>query len=60
MKYIKRCWQIIKLIVEKNKLISVNKRFKQNRRIIEDGKGIVDRFNNFFANVGSTLAKAMP
>ena len=57
---IKRCWQIIKLIINKNKNISVNKRFKHNGKIVEDGKEIADRFNNFFVNVGSTLAKAIP
>ena len=57
---IKRCWQIIKLIINKNKNISVNKRFKHNGKIVEDGKEIADIFNNFFVNVGSTLAKAIP
>ena len=57
---IKRCWQIIKLIINKNKNISVNKRFKHNGKIVEDGKEIADRFNDFFVNIGSTLAKAIP
>ena len=57
---VKRCWQIIKLIINKNKNVSVNKRFKHNGKIVEDGKEIADRFNNFFVNVGSTLAKAIP
>ena len=40
--------------------MSVTKRFLYNGKIVEDGKEIADRFNNFFVNVGSTLAKAIP
>ena len=56
---VKRCWQILKMIINKNKNMSVTKRFLHNGKIV-DGKEIADRFNNFFVNVGSTLAKAIP
>ena len=57
---VKRCWQIIKMSINKNTNMSVTKRFLHNGKIIEDGKEIADRFNNFFVNDGSTLAKAIP
>ena len=57
---IKRYWQIIKLIININNNTSVNKRFKHNGKIVEDGKKIADRCNNFLVNVGSTLSKAIP
>ena len=40
--------------------MSVTKHFLYNGKIVEDGKEIADRFNSFFVNVGSTLAKATP
>ena len=35
-------------------------KFKSNGTIIDDGIGIANKFNNFFVNVGNTLAKSIP
>ena len=56
----KRCWQIVKMIINKNAYMSVTKRVLHNGKMVEDGKEIADSFNDFFVNVGSTLAKAIP
>ena len=42
------------MIINKNTNMSVTKRFLHNGKIVEDGKEIADRFNNFFVNVWST------
>ena len=48
------------MIIDKNTNMSVTKRFLRNGKIVEDCKEIADRLNNFFVNVGSALAKAIP
>ena len=35
-------------------------KFKSNGTIIDDGIDIANKFNNFFVNVGNTLAKSIP
>ena len=35
-------------------------KFKSNGTIIDDGIDIANEFNNFFVNVGNTLAKPIP
>ena len=40
---LKRCWQIIKMIINKNTNMSVPKRFLHNGKIVEDGKKLQKR-----------------
>ena len=35
-------------------------KFKSNGTVIDDGIDIANKFNNFFVNVGNTLAKSIP
>ena len=39
---------------------SINTKFKCNDKITEDGHVIFNKFNNFFVNVATTLAKNIP
>ena len=45
------------MIINKRKYTPANSKFKCKDSVIEDGKLISDKFNNFFVNVGPTLAK---
>ena len=54
---VKKCWQVIKLIINKRKCKPICKEFKCNGTTIKDGQIIAKKFNNFFINVGSSLSK---
>ena len=54
---VKKCWQVIKLIINKRKCKPICKEFKCNGTTIKDGQIIANKFNNFFINVGSSLSK---
>ena len=58
---LKKSWSIIKGIINKNKRQENQKKFKLNDGSITDNKQVIsDRFNDFFVNIGPTLAKAIP
>ena len=57
---IKKSWQIIKFVINKRKYKMPCTKFKSNGTIIDDGIDIANKFNNFFVNVGNTLAKSIP
>ena len=57
---VKKCWQIMKMIINKRKYKPVCKKFKHNDQVIENGHDIANQFNRFFVNVGSTLANKIP
>ena len=57
---IKKLWQIIKAVINKRKHKAVCTKFKCNDITITDGKDIANRFNNFFVNIGASLAKNIP
>ena len=57
---IKKSWQIIKTVINKRKHNAVCTKFKCNDITITDGKDIANRFNNFFVNIGASLAKNIP
>ena len=57
---IKKSWQIIKTVINKRKHNAVCTKFKCNDTTITDGKDIANRFNNFFVNIGASLAKNIP
>ena len=50
----------MKGVINKNKYKPSCNKFNYNGRIIDDGKSIADRFNNFFVNVGANLASKIP
>ena len=57
---VKKSWQVIKTVINKRKYKPMNTKFKCNDKITEDGQVISDKFNNFFVNVDTTLAKNIP
>ena len=57
---IKKSWQVIKSIINKRKYAPISNKFKDNDKIISDGNIIANKLNNFFINVGKTLAKTIP
>ena len=56
----KKTWQILKEIINKNKKTSISSRFMVNNQIIINKQDIADGFNSFYVNVGPTLAKKIP
>ena len=57
---LKKSWQVIKMIINKRKCSPTRSKFKYNGSVIEDGKIIANKFNDFFINVGPSLAKKIP
>ena len=55
---IKQTWELINEIVKRKKKVPVNiTEFKHNNKSVTDGEEIVNRFNDYFANVGYDLAR---
>ena len=53
-------WKILNSIIKKGKVKNVYpNQFKKDNLIIHESKEIVNEFNNFFVNVGPTLASAI-
>ena len=57
---IKKSWQVIKSIIDKRKYCPDNLKLKYNGDVISDGKTVANKFNNFFVNVGESLANEIP
>ena len=58
---IKKTWQIIKNIVNKNKASQLQNKFKLNDGSFStDGYVISNKFNDFFVNIGPNLAAKIP
>ena len=58
---IKKTWQTMKNIINKNKTKKVQDKFKLNdESMISDKSVISNRFNEFFVNIGPNLAKMIP
>ena len=57
---LKKSWQVIKMIINKRKCSPTCSKFNYNGSVIEDGNIIVNKFTDFFINVGPSLAKKIP
>ena len=58
---IKKTWQIMKNIINKNKSKKVQEKVKLNdESMISDKSVISNKFNEFFVNIGPNLAKKIP
>ena len=58
---LKKTWQIMKNVVNKNKVKNVNSKFRLNDGSLTENKSMIsDKFNEFFVNVGPNLAKKIP
>ena len=56
---LKKSWQVIKAVINKRKYTPVNSKFKVNGTTTNDGNVIANKFNTFFVNVGTVLAKSI-
>jgi hypothetical protein len=56
----KKTWQIIKTLLGKNMLSVPVESFKCSSTLISDKNEIANKFNEFFVNVGPTLAAKIP
>ena len=57
---LKKSWQVIKAVINKRKYTPINTKFKVNDATTNDGNVIANKFNKFFVNVGTVLAKSIP
>ena len=55
----RKTWEIIKMVINKNKNKTTNSEFLVNNRLTTDKTKVVNGFNKYFVSVGATLAKAM-
>ena len=56
----KKSWNVMKSIINRNKVHIYQTKFKHNGGEILDGNDISNIFNDFFINIGPTLANAIP
>ena len=56
---LKKSWQVITTVINKRKYTPVNTKFKVNGATTNDGNVIANKFNSFFVNVGTVLAKSI-
>ena len=57
---IRKSWQVIKEIINKNRVRKEQSAFLINNRLTEDKTKIADGFNKFFVEIGPTLEKNCP
>ena len=57
---LKKTWSIIKDALNINKSSKINDTFKYNNNITTDKNFIANKFNDYFVNVGNTLAASIP
>ena len=57
----KKSWGVIKSIINKNQKTHIQGRFKIGKNLTtSDNELISNKFNDFFINIGPTLAKSIP
>ena len=57
---LKKSWQIIKQVINKNKSTLTQTQFKSGDNLITDPFTIANKFNSFFSNIGPQLAQKLP
>ena len=57
---LKKSWRILKEVINKKKISSSCSKFYINNQLCNDKNKIADGFNNFFINIGPTLARDIP
>ena len=57
---LKKTWTVIRNVVNNCKQTKLNDSFSYNNSIITDKKTISNKFNDYFVNIGSTLAAQIP
>ena len=59
-KDIKGTWKVIRSVFSSTSNMSNIRNLKINDEIVEDKKVIVEKFNDFFSNIGPNLSKDIP
>ena len=57
---LKKTWDIIKQVINKSKCSKLSSEFSHNGSILNDKKSIANAFNDYFVNIGPTLASKIP
>ena len=57
---LRRTWKLINNVLDKNRADNCVINFVKNGSIINSPKDIVEHFNDYFVNIGSNLASAIP
>ena len=58
---IRKVWEIIKQVINRKKGLKIHDKFMHNNNnLITDPQSIADGFNNYFVNIGPTLAYKTP
>ena len=57
---LKKTWGIIKQVINKSKCSKLSSEFSHNGSILNDKKSIANAFNDYFVNIGPTLASKIP
>ena len=59
--YTRKSWSFIKTMINKHRKSNIQCKFKLNNGTVTDDKKVIsESFNNFFLNIGPTLAKSIP
>jgi hypothetical protein len=57
---LRKSWQVIKEVLNKNVLLNENDQFQINDEILKNPEQIAEAFNTYFVNVGPNLAQQIP
>ena len=57
---LRKVWTIIKQVINRKKSSKIHDKFMHNNKVNTDPKTIADGFNNYFVNIGPTLASKIP
>ena len=57
---LRKVWAITKQVINRKKSSNIHDKFMHNNKVITDPKTIADGFNNYFVNIGPTLASKIP
>ena len=55
-----KSWGVMKDIITNKKRVSISDTFNHNGNLITDKQSICEHFNDYFINIGQTLAKKIP
>ena len=57
---LKKMWSVIRSVINNCKPSKLNESFTYNDTVITDKKTVSNKFNDYFVNVGKTLAEQIP
>ena len=57
---LRKVWAIVKQVINKTKTSRISDKFIHNKTLLSDPVNIANCFNNYFINIGPTLASKLP